>query len=52
MCKYVVPGADRNLVGVVDVGAGVPMVTFAEAVVVHAVLLGLLFFLMGLSDYS
>lgn len=45
------PGADGNLVWVVDVGTAVATVTLAEAVVVHAVLL-LLLLLMSMSDYG
>jgi len=45
------PGADGNLVRVVDVGTAVAAVTLAEAVVVHAVLL-LLLLLMSLPDYG
>ena len=45
------PGADGNLVRVVDVGTAVATVTLAEAVVVHAVLLRLLL-LTSISDYG
>lgn len=52
MHRYTVPGADGHFVRVVDVGASVTMVTLAESVIVHAILLGLLFLLSGLSYYS
>lgn len=45
------PGADGNLVWVVDVGTDVATVTLAKAVVVHAVLL-LLLLLTSMSDYG
>lgn len=45
------PGADGDLVRVMDVGTAVATVTLAEAVVVHAVLL-LLLLLMSVSDYG
>lgn len=43
------PGADSHLVGIMDIGAAGATVAFAKAIVVHAVLLGLLL-LLGLSD--
>lgn len=49
--RRTLPGADGNLVRVVDVGTAGAAVTFAEAVVVHAVLL-LLLLLMSVSDYG
>lgn len=52
MYRYSVPGADGHFVRVMDVGASVAMVTLAESVIVHAVLLGLLFLLLGLPYYS
>lgn len=45
------PGANGNLVWVVDVGAAVATVALAKAVVVHAVLL-LLLLLTSVSDYG
>lgn len=50
-CASQKPGADGNLVGIVDVGALVAAVTLAEAVVVHAVLL-LLLLLARLVSYD
>lgn len=45
-----IPGADSHLLWIMDVGAVLPAITPAEAVVVHAVLLLLLFLLLGLTN--
>lgn len=45
-----VPGADSHLLWIMDVGAVLPTIALAEAVVVHAVFLLLLFLLLGLTD--
>lgn len=45
-----VPGANGNFIWVMDVGTGSATVTLAEAVVVHAVIFGLLFLLSSLAD--
>lgn len=52
VCRHSLPGADGHFVRVMDVGASVTMVALAESIIVHAVLLGLLFLLFGLSYYS
>lgn len=52
MHRHSVPGADGHFVRVMDVGASITMVALAESVIVHAVLLGLLFLLPGMSYYS
>lgn len=44
------PGADSHLLWIMDVGAVLPTIALAEAVVVHAVFLLLLFLLLGLTD--
>lgn len=50
VCVYVkVPGAYGHFIRVVDVGAGCTTVTLAKAVVVHAVVFGLLFLLPSLT---
>lgn len=46
---HLLPGADGHLVWVMDVGTAVATVTFAKAVVVHAVLFWLLL-LISVSD--
>lgn len=45
-----IPGAHSHLLWVMDVGAVLPTIALAEAVVVHAVFLFLLFLLLGLTD--
>lgn len=47
-----VPGANGNFIRIVDVWAGFATVTLAEAVVVHAVVFGLLFLLLSMADDS
>lgn len=44
-----IPGTDGHLFWIMDVGAAVPAITLAEAVVVHTVFL-LLFLLLGLTN--
>lgn len=45
-----IPGADGHLLWIMDVGAVLPSITLAKAVVVHTVLLLLLFLLLGLTN--
>lgn len=44
------PGTNSHLIRIMNVGAAAAAVALAEAVVVHTILFGLLFFLMSLSD--
>lgn len=44
-----IPGADGHLLRIMDVGAALPTITLAKAVVVHTIFL-LLFLLLGLTN--
>lgn len=51
VCVHVkVPGANSNFFRIMDVRAGGATVTLAKAVVVHAVVFGLLFLLLSLAN--
>lgn len=45
-----IPGANGNFIRIMDVRAGCATVTLAKAVVVHAVVFGLLFLLPSLTN--